>query len=58
MAGGLELLPGPVVQVMPHFGGSAESVTAKPLKLAGAVPPLSLLTFDHFAPQKVTLAPI
>src|SRR6266849_7808697 len=57
-AGGFELFPGPVVQVMPHFGGSAERVAAKPLKLAGAAPPLRLLTFDHFAPQKVTLAPI
>src|SRR5713226_1093467 len=58
VAGGFELAPGGVVQVMPHFGGSAEGAAAKPLKLAGAAPPLSLLTLDHFAPQKVTLAPI
>jgi len=58
LAGGFELAPGPVVQVRPHFGGSTESVEAKPLKLAGAGPPLRLLSCDHFAPQKVTLAPI
>ena len=58
VAGGFELFPGPVVQVMPHLGDSAESVAAKPLKLAGADPPLRWLSVDHCALQKVTLAPV
>ena len=32
-------------------------LTGKPLKLAGANPPLSELSFHHCAPQKVTGSP-
>src|SRR5579872_33622 len=55
VAGGSELLPGSVVNV-PAQGLSAEgvTVTAQPLKLAGAAPPLTTLSFHHCAPQNVT----
>ena len=57
-SGGSELFPGPVVQVIPQFGGSAVSVLAKPLKLGGAAPPLRLFSVVHCALQNVTLVPI
>ena len=57
-AGGSELFPGPVVQEIPQFGGSAVSVLAKPLKLSGAGPPLRLFSVGHCALQNVTLVPI
>jgi hypothetical protein len=44
-AGGGGLLPGPVVQFVPQLGVDGSS--AKPLKLAGAVPGLSVLSFHH-----------
>ena len=58
LLGGSELLPGLLFHVPPQIGGFVFVEFAKPLKLAGAAPPLSLFTLDHFAPQKVTLAPI
>src|SRR6516165_4852148 len=54
--GGFALLPGPVVQSTPQLG--VAGVAAKPLKLAGAGPPLSVLSFHHCAPQKVTCVPL
>jgi hypothetical protein len=57
-SGGSELLPGPVVQVIPQFGGSAVSVLVKPLKLGGAAPPLRPFSAGHCALQNVTLDPI
>jgi hypothetical protein len=56
--GGFELLPGSVTHVSPHFAGLCGMLLAKPLKLAGAVRPLSELSVLHCAPQKVTLVPI
>lgn len=55
--GGLELVPGSVVQVSPHRGVLLGVVLAKPVKLAGAGPPLSEFGCDHWAPQKVTGLP-
>src|SRR3989442_1783973 len=57
VAGGPELFPGSVVHVPPQVGGAVLVVSAKPLKAAGAGPPLSELTFAHCAPQKVTALP-
>ena len=39
VSGGFELLPGSLIHVSPQVGGLFVQVT-KPLKLAGAVPPL------------------
>ncbi len=50
------LLPGSVLQPMPHVG--ALGFSAKPLKLAGAAPPLKEFVFAHWAPQKVTAVPV
>jgi len=47
--GGGGLLPGPVVQSVPQLGVAGSR--AKPLKLAGAAPPLRVLRFHHCAPQ-------
>jgi hypothetical protein len=58
LAGGLEPLPGAVVQRSPHCGGLLGVLLAKPLNEAGADPPLSELSFDHRAPQNVILLPI
>jgi hypothetical protein len=55
VVGGLELPPGDVFQVIPHFGD--ERVSAKPLKLAGASPPLKPFNFAHCAPQNSPLVP-
>jgi len=54
--GGCALLPGPVVQFVPHvtLGG----FFSKPLNEAGALPPVRLFSFDHCAPQNVTEVPI
>src|SRR6266550_257774 len=57
LLGGSELLPGSVVQVPPQLGGVVLLWLAKPLKLAGALPPLKEFSFDHCAPQKVTELP-
>src|SRR5690242_5649762 len=54
-AGGGALLPGSVVQPVPQLG--TDGFLAKPLKLAGAAPPLSAFSFDHCEPQNVTLVP-
>src|SRR5580765_540948 len=54
VSGGPELLPGLDDQLPPHTGGELLSVSAKPLKLAVAAPPLSVLSSHHCAPQKVT----
>src|SRR6266480_1386112 len=53
--GGGVLLPGSVDHWVPH--AAVEGVSSKPLNAAGADPPLSVLSFDHCAPQKVTLVP-
>src|SRR5438876_8489536 len=50
--GGSELLPGSVVQGLQPFAWLAQ-----PLKLGGADPPLSELSFHHWAPQNVTVLP-
>src|SRR5213596_2789759 len=55
-AGGCGLLPGPVVQFAPQLG--VAGLSANPLKLAGAAPPLSVLSFHHCAPQNVTWVPL
>src|SRR2546422_320669 len=57
LAGGPELFPGSVAHVPPQAGGVVLVISAKPLNAAGAGPPLSELTFAHFAPQKVTAVP-
>src|SRR3954447_18476882 len=49
--GGFELFPGSVVQLA--LAGTTPF--AKPFNPAGPSPPLRALTFDHCAPQKVTL---
>ena len=50
-AGGGALLPGSVLQPVWHAG--AVGLRAKPLKAAGAAPPVRELSFHHWAPQKV-----
>ena len=55
-AGGGELLPGAAVQFVPHAGAVLGSFS-KPLKAAGASPPLNVFSFAHWAPQKVTWVP-
>src|SRR5436190_962783 len=55
LLGGAALLPGSAVHVPPQVGLGL--LFSKPLKLAGAGPPLRELAFDHCAPQKVTLFP-
>ncbi len=55
-AGGGVLLPGSAVQLMRQLG--VVGFSAKPLKLAGAGPPLTELSFPHCAPQKVTDVPM
>jgi hypothetical protein len=55
-AGGRELLPGRVDQFVPQVG-AAFGLFEKPLKAAGAAPPLRLFGFAHWAPQKVTWVP-
>src|SRR6266478_1362022 len=52
VGGGLELLPVSVVQVWPQAG--VELLFSKPLKLAGAQPPLMGLAFHHCAPHHIT----
>src|SRR4051794_25494470 len=54
-AGGSELLPGPVVHEPPQ---PPVTSLAKPLNAAGAVPPESVLSFHHCAPQNVTCDPV
>src|SRR5712671_2839078 len=54
--GGGALLPGSVVQVVPHVGSMAEP--SQPLKEAGAAPPLKVLFVAHCAPQKFTATPV
>jgi hypothetical protein len=49
-AGGGGLLPGPVVQFVPH--AAVAGSVSKPLNAAGAAPPLRLLSFDHLAPRR------
>ncbi len=53
-AGGRALLPGSVLKDAPQLG--VLRLAAKPLKLAGAPPPLSELSCAHCAPQNVTKA--
>src|SRR5437763_3932905 len=52
-AGGPALLPGSVLQPVPQEG--AAGVSAKPLNVAGALPPLRLFAFAHCAPQNCTV---
>ena len=54
-SGGGELLPGSALQLIPQAG--VPGLSAKPLKLRGAGPPLSALIFAHCAPQNVTEVP-
>ena len=54
--GGFALLPGPVVQFVPHV--TLAGFFSKPLNEAGALPPVRLFSIDHCAPQKVTEVPI
>src|SRR5437016_821558 len=54
-AGGGALLPGSVLQSMPQAG--VAGLRAKPLKLAGAGPPLRVFSFHHWGPQNVTAVP-
>src|SRR4029453_8060789 len=54
--GGGGPLPGSVDQLRPQ-AGLVIGLLAKPLKAAGAGPPLSELSFDHCAAQKVTAVP-
>jgi hypothetical protein len=54
LLGGAELLPGLLVQAPPQLAGFGLVALAKPLKLAGACPPLNELLSAHCAPQNVT----
>ena len=54
VSGGLELLPGRLVQVSLQAGGLVLTSEAKPLKLSGAGPPLSTLSRDQLWPQNST----
>src|SRR2546423_2107010 len=54
-AGGETLLPGSVLQSARQLG--VAGLSAKPLKLEGAGPPLRVFSVDHWAPQKVTAVP-
>ena len=47
VAGGFELFPGSVVQVPPQADGVGLVWSAKPLKAAGAEPPLREFTVAH-----------
>lgn len=53
VAGGFELLPGRLIQVLPHAGNAVPS--SNPLNPFGAEPPLIGLFCDHCEPQKFTL---
>src|SRR6266700_539460 len=53
LAGGEPLLPGSLLQLWPQRG--VAGLSTKPLKAAGAEPPLSVFAVPHWAPQKVTL---
>ena len=57
LLGGPELLPGLLVQAPPQIGGFGLAALAKPLKPAGAGPPLSELRSAHCSPQNVTRLP-
>src|SRR5450432_3468878 len=52
-----ERWPGAWLQLPPHSGGFVLVELAKPLKLAGAGPPLREFHFAHCAPQKTTRWP-
>lgn len=54
LLGGPELLPGLLVHAPPQIGGFGLVELAKPLKPAGAGPPLNELRFAHCALQNVT----
>src|SRR5436309_7463210 len=54
-AGGGALLPGSVLQSVPQLG--VAGFRAKPLKAAGAGPPLNEFSFHHCGPQNVTCVP-
>src|SRR5712692_10475193 len=54
-SGGGVLLPGSVLHPAPQLG--VPGLSAKPLKLRGAGPPVSELTFAHCAPQNITELP-
>src|SRR4051812_33731811 len=54
--GGGALLPGSVVQVVPHDG--VAGFLANPLKADGEEPAVVVLLDDHWLPQKVTELPI
>src|SRR5947208_758866 len=54
-AGGEALLPGSELQTRPQVG--VVGLSAKPLKLEGAGPPLRVFSVDHWAPQKLTAVP-
>src|SRR5437773_5319317 len=53
--GGLAF-PIAMLQPIPQFGRL--DVCPKPLKLAGAEPPLRRLSLDHWPPQNVTAVPL
>src|SRR5690349_3439712 len=53
--GGGVLLPGSAVQALPQ--AATAGLASKPLKLAGAKPPVNEFSFRHCAPQKVTGVP-
>jgi hypothetical protein len=55
-AGRKPLLPPSVLQPIPQAG--TVGLTANPLKLVGAGPPLKLFNPDHCALQKVTGVPL
>jgi hypothetical protein len=47
LSGGWQLLPGSLCQVPPHIGGFGFNLLAKPLKLAGAEPPVRWFALRH-----------
>ena len=50
-SGGGGLSPGSVDHVSPQMGGFVLMLEAKPLKLFGAIPPLSTFSKDQSSPQ-------
>ncbi len=57
VAGGIALSAGLAVHVPAHEGGWVLGLEAKPLKLAGAVPPLKEFSVDQIGLQNVTAVP-
>src|SRR4051794_36899469 len=56
--GALALFPGRVLHGAAQPGGLLFVISAKPLKVEGGAPPVSVFCFPHCASQNVTFAPV